>query len=91
MRVQVVSDTGMAGNRLRHRGQRHDESGIDEPLEVRRERLGEGPVADEETSLYVAFQRLRGEVGRGHEYLLVVVDDGLGMEDGPGGVARVDG
>ena len=55
------------------------------------ESLGEGPVADQETSLDVAFQRLRGEFRGGDEDLLVVVDDGLGMEDGTGGVTRVDG
>ena len=58
---------------------------------MRREGLGEGPVADKETSLNVPVQRLRGEVGGGDEDLLVVVDDRLGMEDRPGAITRVDG
>ena len=58
---------------------------------MRRERLGEGPVADKQPGLDVPFKGLRGEVGRGHEYLLVVVDDRLGVEDRPGAVTWVDG
>ena len=58
---------------------------------MRRERLGEGPVADQEPGFNVPDRRLRSEVGRREEELLVVVDDGLGVEDCPGGVARVDG
>ena len=58
---------------------------------MRRERLGEGPVADEKSGFNVPDQRLRGEVGRRDEDQLVVVDDGLGMEDRPGAITRVDG
>ena len=56
-----------------------------------RERLGEGPVADQETSLDVQLQRLRREVRGRHKNLLAVLDDGLGVEDCPGAVIRVDG
>ena len=55
------------------------------------ESLCEGPVADKQPGLDVPFKGLRGEVGRGHEYLLVVVDDRLGVEDRPGAVTWVDG
>ena len=82
---------GWEGDHLRHRRQRHDESGIDEPLEVGCESLGEGPVADKQPGLDVPFKGLRGEVGRRDEDQLVVVDDGLGMEDRPGAITRVDG
>ena len=60
-------------------------------MEVRRDGLGEEPVADKDACLGVPVERIRGEVGGGDEDLLVVVDDGLGVEDHPGGVARVDG
>ena len=81
-----VSFCGRVG-RLGHRRQRHDQTSVDQALEVRRE----GPVADQETSLDVAFERLRGEVRGRDEHLLVVVDDRLGVEDRPGAVTLVDG
>ena len=56
---------------------------IDQPLGVRREGLGQCAVADQEPSLNVSVERIRGEVGGG--------DDGLGVKDGPGAVTRVDG
>ena len=68
---------------LPHRGQRHNQPRFHVPLEIGREGLGEGPVAYKETSLNVPVPRLRGEIGGGDEDLLVVVDDRLGMEDGP--------
>ena len=64
---------------------------MDLPLEIGREGLGEEPVADKDACLDVPVERLRGEVGRRDEHSLAVLDDGLGMDDGPGGVARVDG
>ena len=45
---------GWEGDHLPHRRQRHDERSIDEPLEVRREGLGQCPVADKEAGLDVA-------------------------------------
>ena len=79
------------GDHLRHRRQRHDQRGIDEPLEMQCEGLGQCAVADQDASLYVPVECIRGEVRGGDEDLLVVVDDCLGVEDRPGGVARVDG
>ena len=58
---------------------------------MRRERLGEGPVADKQPGLDVPFKGLRGEVRGRDEHLLVVVDDRLGVEDRPGAVTWVDG
>ena len=58
---------------------------------MRRERLGEGPVADQEPGFNVPDRRLRSEVGRREEELLVVVDDGLGVEDCPEAIIWVDG
>ncbi|NBT26009.1 MAG: hypothetical protein EBT09_05550 [Actinobacteria bacterium] len=63
--------------RLRHRRQLHDQTRIDEPLEMGRERLGEGPVADGQTSLDIPLQRFRHAVRGGHEDLVAVLDDGL--------------
>jgi hypothetical protein len=58
---------------------------------VRRERLGKCAVADKEAGLDVSVERRWGELGGRDEELLVVVDDGLGMEDRPGAITRVDG
>ena len=82
---------GWEGDHLRHRRQRHDESGIDEPLEVGCESLGESPVADEDACLDVPVECIRGEVRGGDEDLLVVVDDRLGVEHRPWAITRVDG
>jgi len=53
------------------------------PLEIGRDGLGEGTVAYQEPCLDIPGQGIRGEIGGGDEDLLVVVDDRLGMEDGP--------
>ena len=82
--IGCLAKTRWERHRLPHRGQRHDQPGIDEPLEVRRDGLGEGPVADQDACLDVPVERLRGEIGGGDEHLLVVVDDCLGVEDRPG-------
>lgn len=58
---------------------------------MRREGLGEGPVADEDACLDVPVECIRGEVRGGDEDLLVVVDDRLGVDHRPGAVIRVDG
>ena len=55
------------------------------------EGLGEGPVSDKQPGLDVPVKGFRREVGGGHEHLLVVLDDGLGMKDRPGRVTWVDG
>ena len=78
-------------DQLPHWSKRHDQLGIDEPLEVGCEGLGEGPVADQDPRLGVRVEGLWGRVGGGHQHPFVVVDDGLGMEDRSGGVSRVDG
>ena len=53
--------------------------------------MGEGPVADKDACLGGSVERIRGEVGRRDEDLLAVLDDCLGVEDGPGAITRVDG
>lgn len=78
------SSTRAEANDLPQRRKRHDQRRIDEPLEVGCKRLGEGPVADEDACLDVPVECIRGEVRGGDEDLLVVVDDRLGVEDGPG-------
>ena len=67
-----------------HRRQRQDRPGTGEPLEVRREGLGEGPVANQDSRPGLLVQRLRGEIGDGDENLFGVLDDRLGMWDLPG-------
>ena len=76
---------------LPHQGQRHDQPRFHVPLEIGRDGLGEGTVADQDACLDVPVERIRGEVRGGDEDLLVVVDDGLGVEDGPWAIALVDG
>ena len=61
--------------RLLHRGQWHDESCIDEALEVRRKGPGKGPVSDEDACVDVAVECVRREVRGGDEDLLSVMDD----------------
>ena len=73
------SSTRAEANDLPQRRKRHDQRRIDEPLEVGREGLGEGPVTDQEPGLEKHVQSLRGEVGGRDETLLVVVDDCLGV------------
>ena len=51
---------------------------------MRREGLGECPVADQDACLDVPVECIRGEVGGLDEDLVVVVDDG------PGAVTWVD-
>jgi hypothetical protein len=53
------------------------------PLEIGREGLGEGSVADKDACLDVPVERIRGEIGGGDERLFVVLDDGLGVKDVP--------
>ena len=68
---------------LPHQGQRHDQPRFHAPLEIGREGLGEGSVADKDACLDVPVERIRGEIGGGDERLFVVLDDGLGVKDVP--------
>ena len=58
---------------------------------MRSERLCQCPVADQDACLDVPVERIRGEIGGRDEGQLVVLDDGLGVEDCPGDVNRVNG
>ena len=60
---------------------------MDEAQEMR----CEGLVAYQEPRLDVPVERIRGEVGRCDEDLIVVVDDRLGMKHRSGAVTCVDG
>ena len=77
--------------RLRHRRQGHDQPRFHVPLEIGRDGLGEGTVAYQEPGLNIPGQGIRREVRGRHKNLLAVLDDGLGVEDCPGAVIRVDG
>ena len=77
--------------RLRHRRQGHDQPRFHVPLEIGRDGLGEGTVAYQEPCLDIPGQGIRREVRGRHKNLLAVLDDGLGVEDCPGAVIRVDG
>ena len=75
------------------RGEGHGDAcvDIDQSLGVRPEGLGQCAAADQEPRLNVPVERIRGEIGGGDERLFVVLDDGLGVKDGPWAVTRVDG
>ena len=60
-------------------------------MEVRREGLGKGTLADHDACLNVPFDSIRSQVCGGDERMLIVVDVGLGVDARIGAISRVDG